>query len=50
VDDNFLFLQVLLALTLVAAVVTGEPQAQKEPVPIISLENNVNFDGTYNYA
>jgi hypothetical protein len=50
VDDHFIFLQVFLALSLVVAAATGEPQAQKEPVPIISLENNVNFDGTYNYA
>ncbi|XP_023704618.1 endocuticle structural glycoprotein SgAbd-3 [Cryptotermes secundus] len=41
---------VFLVLPFVAAAVTGRPQTQKEPVPIISLENNVNFDGTYNYA
>jgi hypothetical protein len=37
-------------LSYVAAATIAKPQAQKEPVPIISLENNVNFDGTYNYA
>ncbi|XP_069674221.1 endocuticle structural glycoprotein SgAbd-3-like [Periplaneta americana] len=41
---------VILLLVCAATATLARPQAQKEPVPIISYTNVVDFDGTYNYA